>query len=387
MNSLHLNTLVLRNFRNYRDTKISFNPRLNLILGDNAQGKTNLLEAIAYLSLGASFREQGDDKLRRQGEEFFYLKAEYSNKDGAHLLSVGSEAAKTRGAHNRRLWKRDEKPCRRVSEIAGLLHTVVFTPEDLQLVKSAPEVRRKFLDREMIQLYSGYYLYLNNYRQALQQRNNLLKQLDFMPPKAKEQADEQLVVWEEQLAENGAVIIQRRLQLLALLNKTGRKIQAELTNGQENLRLQYLSVWPEEQIAALSPAELSAKLRQAYIDGRTEDKRRRTTLLGPHRDDFCIYINEKEGRYYASQGQQRTAALALKLSELELVYQLSGYYPLLLLDDVFSELDKNRRQALLRLMLGKAQIFITATEIAGELRELPREDYQLIEVRYGELFR
>lgn len=387
MAGLHLNTLVLRNFRNYRDTEVSFNSRLNLILGDNAQGKTNLLEAIAYLSLGSSFREQGDDKLRRQGEEFFYLRAEYSNKDGAHLLSVGSEAVKTKGTHNRRLWKRDEKPCRRISEIAGLLHTVVFTPEDLQLVKSAPEVRRKFLDREMVQLYKGYYLYLNNYRRALQQRNNLLKQLDFRPPKNKQQADEQLAVWEEQLAENGAVIMQRRLQLLTLLNQTGRKIQAELTNEQECLRLQYLSVWPEEKIAALSPAELSASLRQAYADGRAEDQRRRTTLLGPHRDDFRIYINDNEGRYYASQGQQRTAALALKLSELELVYQLSGYYPLLLLDDVFSELDKNRRQALLRLMLDKAQIFITATEIAGELKKLSEEDYQLIEVKNGELFR
>ena len=385
---LRLNTLIMRNFRNYQEAKISFNPQLNLILGDNAQGKTNLLEAIAYLSLGSSFREQGDDKLRKQGEEFFFLRAEYSNKNGAHLLSVGSQSAhgNNGGAHNRRLWKRDDKPCRKVSEIAGLLHTVVFTPEDLQLVKSAPEVRRKFLDREMVQLFNGYYLYLNNYRRALQQRNNLLKQLDFVQsPAAKAQTDEQLAVWEEQLAENGAVIIKRRLQLLQLLNETGQKIQAELTNDREQLRLQYLSVWPAAEIESCSLEELKEKLRQKYLAGRAEDKRRRTTLHGPHRDDFRIYINETEGRYYASQGQQRTAALALKLSELELVWQLSGYYPLLLLDDVFSELDKNRRQALLRLMLGKAQIFITATEIAGELQALRPDDYQLFVVRHGSL--
>ena len=187
---LRLNSLIMRNFRNYKEAEVSFNPRLNLILGDNAQGKTNLLEAIAYLSLGSSFREQGDDKLRRQGEDFFFLRANYSNKSGSHLLSVGSQSVKA--AHNRRLWKRDENPCRKVSEIAGLLHTVVFTPEDLQLVKSSPEVRRKFLDREMVQLYSGYYLYLNNYRRALQQRNNLLKQIDYS---ASVQADEQLAAW------------------------------------------------------------------------------------------------------------------------------------------------------------------------------------------------
>lgn len=375
---LRLNSLIMRNFRNYKEAEVSFNPRLNLILGDNAQGKTNLLEAIAYLSLGSSFREQGDDKLRRQGEDFFFLRANYSNKSGSHLLSVGSQSVKA--AHNRRLWKRDENPCRKVSEIAGLLHTVVFTPEDLQLVKSSPEVRRKFLDREMVQLYSGYYLYLNNYRRALQQRNNLLKQLDYS---ASVQADEQLAVWEEQLAENGAVIIKKRLDLLHLLNEIGQKIQAELTDCREQLRLQYLSVWSAADIEKIEPAEIAARLRQAYVDGRPEDKRRRTTLLGPHRDDFRIYINETEGRYYASQGQQRTAALALKLSELELVWQISGYYPLLLLDDVFSELDKNRRRELLRLMLGKAQIFITATEVAGELQSLRSEDYQLFEIENG----
>lgn len=378
---LRLNSLTVRNFRNYREAEISFNPRLNLILGDNAQGKTNLLEAIAYLSLGSSFREQGDDKLRRQGEDFFFLRADYSNKGGRHLLTVGSQNAQVaRGVHNRRLWKLDEKPCRRVSEIAGLLHTVVFTPEDLQLVKSAPEVRRKFLDREMVQLFKGYYLYLNNYRRALQQRNNLLKQPDYA---GYNQADEQLAVWEEQLAENGAVIIKRRLKLLQLLNEIGQKIQADLTQGREQLRLQYLSILPVTEIEKAAPEEVAAKLKQAYIAGRAEDKRRRTTLIGPHRDDFRIFINETEGRYYASQGQQRTAALALKLSELELVWQLSGYYPLLLLDDVFSELDKNRRRELLRLMLGKAQIFITATEIANELQNLRPEDYQLLEIADG----
>lgn len=373
---LCLDKLRITNFRNYAEAELKFHRRLNIILGDNAQGKTNMLEAIAYLSMGSSFREVSEEKLRRWGEDFFYLRAELMNRQGPHTLAVGCR-------RRQRLWKVDDMPCRYLSEIAGLLHTVVFTPEDLDLVKKGPEVRRFFLDREMIQLFRGYHVYLNNYKKALLQRNNLLRQADFSRPPAG--FDQQLEVWEEQLAQNGGVIIRERSRILEKLEAISREIQGRLTDGGEELELKYTSPLAALAAAGAGPAELAAELRQAYAKGREEDKRRRLTLFGPHRDDFHILINGVDGRHFASQGQQRTAALALKLSELELVQQLAGYYPLLLLDDVFSELDAKRRQALLRLMLDKAQIFITATEIAGDLRALPQEDYNLYRVSAGQV--
>ncbi|HIU10274.1 MAG TPA: DNA replication/repair protein RecF [Candidatus Avidehalobacter gallistercoris] len=370
---LRLNSLLLRNFRNYRECRLDFHPRLNIICGDNAQGKTNLLEAVAYLSLGSSFREQNEDKIKRWNADFFFLKAELCAKDGAHILSAGYQ-------QRRRFWKKDEQPCRKISEIAGLLHTVVFQPEDLELVKKGPEVRRHFLDREMIQLYRGYHLYLNNYKKALLQRNNFLKQLELNTA-----VDDELSVWEEQLTVNGAVIVKMRYQMIKRLNMISRQIHGELSGGAEELRLEYISPLSELTAdEAENETVLVERLRQLYAAGRSEDIRRRQTLLGPHRDDFRIYINDVEGRYFGSQGQQRTAALALKLSEVELVRQVAGYYPLLLLDDVFSELDAGRRQALLRLMLHKAQIFITATEVGGDMRGLPKEDYYLFRIQDGE---
>lgn len=371
---LRLNNLLLRNFRNYDEEQLAFHPKLNIICGSNAQGKTNLLEAIAYLSLGSSFREQSEEKIKKWQTDFFFLKAELLAAGGEHSLSAGYQ-------RRQRFWKKDGQPCRKISEVAGFLHTVVFQPEDLELVKKGPEVRRHFLDREMIQLFRGYHIYLANYKKALLQRNNFLKQLDHG---AQAEADEQLLVWEEQLAANGAAIILRRRQILAQLAEISRGIHGELTGESERLSLQYVCGVGEE---AVGEAEIAEALRAAYQVGREEDKRRRMTLIGPHRDDFRIFINDIDARYFGSQGQQRTAALALKLSELELARQIAGYYPLLLLDDVFSELDSDRRHALLRLMLNKAQVFITSTEADEDLCALSAEDYFLFRVEGGRIRR
>ncbi len=369
---LQLNNLLLRNFRNYKEQQLNFHPKLNIICGDNAQGKTNLLEAIAYLSLGSSFREQSEDKIKNRNSDFFFLKALLCTKDGEHSLSAGYQ-------RRQRFWKKDEVPCKKISEVAGLLHTVVFQPEDLELVKKGPEIRRHFLDREMIQLYSGYHIYLGNYKKALLQRNNFLKQLDFTV----KDADEQLAVWEEQLAKNGAQIIYRRQKIIERLGQISRQIHSDLTGGAEELTIKYVCGAADVGTLPMPAEQIAENLRQAYAAGRDEDKRRRLTLLGPHRDDFRIYINGTDARYFGSQGQQRTAALALKLSEVELVWQESVYYPLLLLDDVFSELDAGRRKALLRLMLNKAQIFITATEAGTDLSAVPSVDYFMFNVQNG----
>lgn len=378
---LYLQSLLLRNFRNYQEGSLDFHPRLNIITGDNAQGKTNLLEAIAYLSLASSFREQNEEKMKLRGAEFFFLQAVLHRQNAEHTLSAGYQ-------RRQKFWKKDGRPCQKISEIAGFLHTVVFTPDDLDLVKKSPDIRRLFLDREMIQLFQGYHVYLANYKKALLQRNNLLKGIDYITAA---QADAQLEVWEQQLADNGAVIMLRRCEILHRLNDISGRIHYELTNGSEQLTLQYLSSFGE-QAATLAEQkapveELSALMMAAYRSGRAEDKRRRLTLLGPHRDDFSIFINDIEARYFGSQGQQRTAALSLKLSEVELAKEITGYYPLLLLDDVFSELDSRRRRALLKIMLNKAQVFITSTEVSDDLSFLQPGSYSLYEVKAGKVIR
>lgn len=404
---LCLQSLLLRNFRNYQEERVDFHPRLNIIIGDNAQGKTNLLEAIAYLSLASSFREQNEEKMKLHDADFFFLRAALSRQNMEHTLSAGYQK-------RQKFWKKDGQPCKKVSEIAGFLHTVVFTPDDLELVKKSPDIRRLFLDREMIQLYQGYHLYLTNYKKALIQRNNLLKVIDYIP---QSQSDIQLAVWEQQLADNGAVIILRRCEILRRLNEISGRIHSELTDGGETLRLKYISSFENKlnenkldenksgenkleenksennlsssynKTFSRNAAELSQKLQKAYAENRAEDKRRHVTLLGPHRDDFAIYINDIEARYFGSQGQQRTAALSLKLSEVELAGEIVGHYPLLLLDDVFSELDAHRRRALLGLMLDKAQVFITATEVGDDLSFLTGGSYGLYEVSSGKVKR
>lgn len=378
---LYLQSLLLRNFRNYREESLEFHPKLNIITGDNAQGKTNLLEAIAYLSLASSFREQNEEKMKLRDADFFFLQAMLHKQNADHTLSAGYQ-------RRQKFWKKDGQPCKKISEIAGFLHTVVFTPDDLELVKKSPDIRRMFLDREMIQLFQGYHIYLSNYKKALLQRNNLLKSIDYIPAA---QADAQLEVWEQQLADNGAVIMLRRCEILRRLNIISGRIHSELTDGGETLRLQYLSSFgqPASELASrkADPQELAGLLLKAYQSGRAEDKRRRLTLLGPHRDDFAIFINDIEARYFGSQGQQRTAALSLKLSEVELAREIAGYYPLLLLDDVFSELDSRRRRALLKIMLNKAQVFITSTEVSDDLSFLERGSYGLYQVKAGKVCR
>ena len=366
---MQIHRLLVRNFRNYEEQIIEWHPGLNLITGLNGQGKSNLIEACCYFSLASSYRDSNDTDLIRWGAPFFYLAADITGQNmftGEHSsfsMSVGFTREK------RKLWKIEGKPQKKTSQVLGHFQTVIFSPEDLSLVKAGPALRRKFLNRELLQLDKEFYPVYSGYRQTVEQRNKYLKQ-------SYGNVDLTMIeVWDQQLAEFGARMIMKRKQLLDEITPFAIKIHNLLSGGKERLSLVYetpLCLGKEEKEMFWQKAEektgedqfLFFKERFAFAleKNRKEDFYKGTTCVGPHRDDISIFVNEMSARQFASQGQQRTAALALKLAEIDLFYKKTGSYPVLLLDDVMSELDGYRAGQLLEWVGAKCQTFITNTE-------------------------
>jgi DNA replication and repair protein RecF len=348
---LKITSLSLNNFRNYKQAEVRWNDKLNIICGMNAQGKSNLLEAICYLSLSNSFRGATDSDILAYGADFFRLSGQIENREIKSELVV----AYSKG---RKIWKIDGQNKRKVSEIVGCFYTIIFSPEDLSLVKSGPDTRRKFFNRQMAQLYPDFYVLLLRYNKTLKQRNSLLRMEKI--------TDEELLPWEDQLAQLSAQIVKRRIEMLKLLTPNIAKVHNTL-NKDEILTIEYKGILPEKQLEKLSLSELKKVYLANYFRLKRAERARMMTLSGPHRDDFIIKINQMPAKNFASQGQQRSAALALKLGEMELAYTERGYYPVLLLDDVMSEFDILRREQLLTMINGKSQTFITATDLNFQL--------------------
>lgn len=347
-------SLNLRNFRNYSGQKINFNPYLNIIIGLNAQGKSNLLEAINYLSLFSSFRNAKDIDMIKWGKSFFHLEGLISKQNGEYLLSLGYNN------ENKKIFKVNGNQRKSINEILGVFNSVVFSPEDLNIVKTGPSARRKFLDKEMMQLFPSHYFSLIQYQKILGQRNNYLKEIRETSKKK-----DLLEIWNIQLIETGSKIIKKRLEVLAKLGPLARLTHRRITNGGEELELNYESLDLEEgeNIKKLTLDEIKETfLKQLEKKMKTEIFRG-VSLIGPHRDDLKITINGIDARKFCSQGQQRTAALSLKIAELELIKSEIGEYPVLLLDDVMSELDEKRRDHLLEYIGEKVQTFITTTDL------------------------
>ncbi|MBB6024756.1 DNA replication and repair protein RecF [Paenibacillus sp. JGP012] len=347
---MFVNSIELQQFRNYEHLKLdSFGP-VNLLIGQNAQGKTNLAEAIFVLALTKSHRTSRDKELIRFGEDRSRLTAEVDKKYGAVKLELSlsqqGKKAKINGLEQRKL-----------SDFVGTLNVVMFAPEDLEIVKGTPGVRRRFLDMEIGQVAPGYLYHLQQYQKVLVQRNNLLKQLWGQGASAQMM----LEIWNEQLAEHGVKIVKKRKQFIKKLQKWAETIHQGITGGGEVLRLAYLPSFSEaaEEDEAVLMDQFMIKLSQM----KEQEIRRGTTLSGPHRDDLSFFINEREVQTYGSQGQQRTTALSLKLAEIELIHEEIGEYPVLLLDDVLSELDPFRQTQLIETFQSKVQTFITATGI------------------------
>ncbi|NLY90551.1 MAG: DNA replication/repair protein RecF [Firmicutes bacterium] len=350
---MYLEKIKIINFRNYATAEVELSPHLNILWGKNGQGKTNFLEAIAFLTLGRSFRTRRDEDLIKESAEGFYLKGEFQGEDEGLTLEVGN-------GRNRVVVKVNGVPYKSKRELFGRVRTVIFTPDDLQIVKGGPEKRREFLDLYLAQAYPGYReVYLLFYR-ALYQRNALLKRF-------KEGARDlnQLEVWTDRLVETGSRVILYRRQALAEISQWLNHYHQVMSNEQETLRCLYKG--NDDPAAELDLEAIKAGFGRALRQKNGVELRYGYTLVGPHRDDLQILLNDRwELRVYGSQGQQRTAALALKLAMVDLIAKTQGTAPLLLLDDVFSEFDSERKQELLQLLTAGAQTVISTTELKIE---------------------
>lgn len=347
---MHIERLYLKNYRNITEEDINLNSSLNVFIGPNAQGKTNILESIYYLGTGSSHRTNSDQDLIKWDNNYFFLKASVFRRNREMTISIGYNGSKKE-------IKVDNNPIQKLSDLMGYVNVVIFSPEDLQMVKGSPNFRRRFLNVEISQVNPYYYHNLQKYNQVLQQRNQLLKELRETRKKG-----DLLFIWDQQLVDLGSRLIKKRLEAIEKIDILARLVHRKITNGRENLVLGYESTLGEitnkesrEEIQAI----FEAKLRE----GQDLEIRRGVTLYGPQRDDLALTVNDINVRQFGSQGQQRTTALALKIAELEFMKSEMGEYPILLLDDVFSELDTSRKKHLLEVIRDRIQTFITSTDL------------------------
>ena len=346
---MRLDELVLRRFRNYEEAVIAFSPTINLLVGENAQGKTNILEAIYFVCLGSSHRNAEDTDMVAWKEDSAAVELRFISHEMEGLLQV--HLFKNR----RRQLRLNGQPAK-LKDCFGMINVVLFSPEDLWLIKGAPAVRRRFLDNEISQANPAYYRQLVRYNHTLLQRNNLLKSI-----RDQRAHLEQLDIWDEQFVTLAASVTSKRIEALKKLNMLANLMHRKLTNGKEALALQYFIQQSEMEIPQTTD-EFSEWYKEKLTVNRQQDIYRGSTSVGPHRDDLILEVNGQNLRLYGSQGQQRTGVLSLKLAELEFIKSETGEYPILLLDDVMSELDGSRREHLLSFIKNRIQTFITATD-------------------------
>lgn len=339
--------LTLRNFRNYGETVLTPHEGVNLFFGANGSGKTNLLEAIHYCALGKSHRITGDQSAVRIGESFAVCGVDVRSGGVKREISVRlvpNEAAK-------KVILLDQKQIKRFSDMMGCLQCVIFSPEDLGLIREGPSVRRRYLDMMISQVNRGYFIALQQYRSGLEQRNALLKNMRGNP-----RANFGLLeVFEQAMAGPAEVIVQERIRVVELLSRLAAETYRGISGREEE----------EFQAGYHSAFRESGNVQEDFVrvmkENREEDLRLGITSAGPHRDDLNLSLNKKNMKVYASQGQIRTAALSLKLAQMKALRQMSGEPPVLLLDDVMSELDKERRMRLVS-EISNYQTFITCTD-------------------------
>ncbi|SUP43928.1 DNA replication/repair protein RecF [Veillonella criceti] len=341
---MNIHSLELVNFRNYKQASWTFPPHIIVLYGPNGVGKSNMLEALYVSTIGKSYRTNDTQDLLQFGASEAGIIVEFIKKETKQKINLrlsGKEKKDIRLNGNRILQK----------ELMGTLNTVIFSPEDLQLIKGSPSLRRRFLDIEISQTSALYYQQLRMYNKILQQRNKVLKD-------SYGKTTVSLAEWDYQLAEAGSFIIKKRLDSLRKINLLLDLMNRRLTGGKENLKLTYEQ--QQANGAYITEADAFYEQLQANL---AVDRHRMNTSFGPHRDDLGFFSGPIDLKRFGSQGQQRTAILSLKLSELEYIKSEVGEYPILLLDDVLSELDKERRQNLLQFIHKRIQTFITTTDL------------------------
>jgi DNA replication and repair protein RecF len=354
---VYITTLTARHFRNYDSLELDFSPRINIIVGANAQGKTNLLEAVHFLATGRSHRSSRDGELVKWGEDCAFLRGEVSAAGGTRCIEAQVPVA------GRKSIRVNGTELRRLSDLFGIFQIVMFTPDDLQLIKGSPGLRRRYLDMQICQISPLYRHYLQRYNQVLRQRNKLLERRD----------NKSLLVWDEQLVRLGSVVIRYRLKAAEVLSSLTRKHYRTIAGGEEDLLLEYQPFWARDgEHPPWGEDEVEGIFHEQIRLVREDELRRGQTLVGPQRDDLVFYITDRPAKSFASQGQQRSGVLACKLAELDYMHQESGEYPLLLLDDVASELDDERRAQLFEGVPKQVQLLLTTTNLRPLMPMLAR---------------
>ena len=332
-----IKSLELADYRNYEDLVIHFDRGTNILIGDNAQGKTNILEAIYVAATTKSHKGSKDSEMIRFDREEGHIRT-ILEKDGVSVrIDMHLRKNKSKGIAV------DGNKLKKAADLLGLCNVVLFSPEDLSIIKDGPSERRRFVDMELCQLDSFYLYNLNHYNKIVNQRNKLLKDMIM-----NSSLQETLSIWDMQLVSFGSKMIERRILFVEQLNEIIYEIHKRLTGGREEIKIVY-----EPNV---SIEDFESRLKGSQM----RDIKAKITSVGPHRDDFCFMVDGIDIRRYGSQGQQRTAALSLKLAEIELVKKITGDTPILLLDDVLSELDCKRQNQLLG-SIGEIQTIITCT--------------------------
>ena len=359
---MFIKRLQMLNYRNYNVLDISLGPHVNVFMGDNAQGKTNILEGIYYCAFARSHRTSKDRELINW------------NSDNALLsVTVGRERLDKRIdisilKDGKKAIQINKIKIKKIGELFGNFNVVMFSPEDLKIIKDSPGVRRKFIDMELCQLNPKYYYNLVQYNKVLNERNSILRNRNINK--------DILDVYDMQLVEFGYNIIMDRLEYIEKLNKYSTKIHSDITSGKERIEFKYVSTIKDLENIRESFYSLLEK-------NRVRDCERGITSVGPHRDDFTVLINDIDTKSYGSQGQQRTAVLTIKFSSLKIIKELIGEHPVLLLDDVLSELDFSRKRYILS-TIGDIQTIITCTGIE-DLYEYLDDKSKVFKVRDGEI--
>ena len=349
-----IRSLELSNFRNYEKLNISFSPDVTILYGDNAQGKTNVLEALYTASTTKSQKGSKDKDMIKFNESESHIRMTVEDGDIKRRIDMHLKSTKQKGVAI------DGIPIRKASELYGIMNIISFSPDDLGIIKEGPAERRRFIDMELCQLDKLYMHNFSGYNRALDQRNNLLKQISFNA-----ELKGTLNVWDEQLINFGEYLIEKRNLFIKEISDIASKIHSIITENKETLEIQYL------------PSTDKESFRNELLSSREKDIILKMTNVGPHRDDMVFMVNGQDARKYGSQGQQRTAALTLKLAEIELVKKKTGKNPVLLLDDVLSELDRNRQNKLLENISG-VQTIVTCTGL---------EEFIKNRIKYDKVYR
>ena len=359
---MFIRRLQMLNYRNYNALDIELCPNVNVFMGDNAQGKTNILEAIYYCAFAKSHRTSKDKELINWNGEHAFISVDVGRErlDKRIDISILKDGKKSIRINKIKIKK--------IGELFGNFNVVMFSPEALRIIKDSPGVRRKFIDMELCQLNPKYYYNLVQYNKVLNERNILLRN--------RNTSSEMLEIYDMQLVEFGYNIIRDRIKYIESLNKYAEKIHSDITSGKEKINFKYISTIKDLE-------NIKENFYTLLEKNRSKDCDRGITSIGPHRDDFFVYINDIDTKSYGSQGQQRTAVLTMKFSSLEIIKEFTGEFPVLLLDDVLSELDFNRKKYILS-TIGQIQTVITCTGIE-DLYEYLDEKAKVFKVKNGEI--